>query len=450
MSSRPSLRCSIVLHCSAAALAIVFPFGSLMRANEVNQLLKLTAPDASPHDFLGAAVGVSGNLAIVGAPQDNNPSTATGSAYVFDTKTGNKISKFTIPGSGRGEYLGTSVDIDNDVAIAGAWSERNNGVSSGGAYLFNALTASQLFKLVPSDGGQFDEFGQSVAVSGNAAIVGAPEHHPATGGTGAAYVYNVSTGQQIRELADPSLQDIDQFGYSVALSGNIAIVGSPTHDAVGTYSGAAYVFDVNSGQQLFDLAPLDPAPFDDFGWSVAIDGNIAVVGAVLKSDAGINSGAAYLFDVSTGKELWKLTPTDSAAEDHFGMSVSISGNIAVVSADRDFNVGVSGHTITRGGAAYAFDVMTGQQIAEFTGSDTAIGDRFGWAAAAGAGIAVVGAPGAATEAGRAYEFSIVPEPTSLHILAVGTALLGGLFAVGAPYVHVWVNVADDPSVKLNA
>ena len=124
----------------------------------------------------------------------------------------------------------------------------------------------------------------------------------------------------------------DQFGFSVAISGNIAIVGAHRDDDAGTDSGSAYLFDVTTGNQLFKLTALDAASADNFGRSVAISGNIAIVGARLNDDGGANSGSAYLFDVTTGNQLFKLTASDAAASDFFGESVAISGNTAIVGA----------------------------------------------------------------------------------------------------------------------
>ena len=103
----------------------------------------------------------------------------------------------------------------------------------------------------------------------------------------------------------------------------------------GTNSGSAYIFDVTTGNQLHKLTASDGAADDTFGRSVAISGNYAIVGANLDDDDGTRSGSAYIFNVQTGTQLHKLTASDAAANDHFGWSVAIDGNYAIVGAKYD-------------------------------------------------------------------------------------------------------------------
>jgi len=124
----------------------------------------------------------------------------------------------------------------------------------------------------------------------------------------------------------------DGFGVSMAISGNVAVIGAPRDDDHGTDSGSAYLLDVTTGQQIFKLLPIDGAASDQFGSSVAIDGNLAVVGAWSNNDNGSDSGSVYVFDVNTGKQLLKILPSDGAAFDNFGHAVAISGNTVVIGA----------------------------------------------------------------------------------------------------------------------
>ncbi len=122
----------------------------------------------------------------------------------------------------------------------------------------------------------------------------------------------------------------DWFGRSVAISGNTALVGARRDDDGGSDSGSAYLFDVNTGSQLAKLTASDAAEGDRFGFSVAISGNTALVGARRDDDGGFDSGSAYLFDVTTGNQIAKLTADDAEAEDWLGSSVAINGNTALV------------------------------------------------------------------------------------------------------------------------
>ena len=121
-------------------------------------------------------------------------------------------------------------------------------------------------------------------------------------------------------------------------------MSSVLDDYAGVNSGSAYLFDVRTGQQLRKLTPLDGEANEQFGISVAIDGNIAVVGAYLDTHVATQAGSAYVFDITTGQQLFKLTASDAAANDAFGFSVAISGDRIIIGADRDSNPLVGGNS----------------------------------------------------------------------------------------------------------
>ncbi len=126
------------------------------------------------------------------------------------------------------------------------------------------------------------------------------------------------------------------------------------------------------------------------------------MGANADDDAGGNSGSAYLFDVATGEQLYKLTADDAAEGDLFGTSVSVSGGIAIVGAPRSLGGPGSGW-------AYLFDVATGGQLHKLTAADAAAGDGFGYSVSVSGGVPIVGVPGddilAKGNSGSAYLFA---------------------------------------------
>jgi len=255
-------------------------------------------------------------------------------------------------------------------------------VTSGSAH---AAVGDQLFKLLASDGAYFDQFGYSVAISGNTAIVGAISDDDHGSGSGSAYLFDVTTGTQFAKLVASDGLAGDVFGWSVAISGNTAIIGAPNDDDHGSNSGSAYLFDVSTGTLLAKLVASDGAADDRFGESVAISGNTAIVGAYWDDDRGGASGSVYLFDVTTGAQLAKLVASDGAAGDEFGRSVAISGNTAIVGAYGDDDHG------SNSGSAYLFDVATGTQLAKLIASDGAGGDFFGSSVSISGSTAIVGA-----------------------------------------------------------
>jgi len=203
-------------------------------------------------------------------------------------------------------------------------------------------------KLTANDGDFHDNFGYSVAISGNKAIVGAVLDEDNGPQSGSAYLFDVASGEQLAKLTAQDGATDDRFGWSVGLSGNTAIVGAYGKDDDGTDSGSAYLFDVTSGLQLAKLTAHDAAAEDWFGVSVAISGNTAIVGARWDDDFGNNSGSAYLFDVASGEQLAKLTPVDGEGPDEFGRAVAISGHTAIVGAYLDSDNGLWS------GSAYVF------------------------------------------------------------------------------------------------
>ncbi|MCH8152249.1 MAG: FG-GAP repeat protein [Planctomycetes bacterium] len=179
-------------------------------------------------------------------------------------------------------------------------------LSTGSAY---ADLGDQLFKLLPDDGAALDEFGRSVAISGATAIVGASGHDNGTS-NGSAYLFDTTTGAQIAKFLPNDGAIGDHFGISVAISGATAIVGAWFDDDNGFWSGSAYLFDTTTGRQIAKLLADDGAALDIFGWSVAISGATAIVGAWFDDDNGLDSGSAYLFDAAgTGMCLWDLDGT---------------------------------------------------------------------------------------------------------------------------------------------
>ena len=240
-----------------------------------------------------------------------------------------------------------------------------------------AATGDQLAKLLPNDGEEFDQIGFSVAISGNRAIVGAPGDNKKASDGGTAYLFDVTSGSQLATLFPSDAAAFDGFGNSVAISGNTVVVGAAADDVIGRDSGSAYLFDVTTGAQRAKLLPADRAMDDYFGGSVAISGNIAIVGAPGDDDDGDESGSAYLFDVTSGNQIAKLLPNDGNGGDGFG-SVAISGTTAIIGSSGDDDNG------PQSGSAYLFDIITGTQIAKLVPSDGASSDGFAlrWRSAA--------------------------------------------------------------------
>ena len=280
------------------------------------------------------------------------------------------------------DSFGISVSIDGDHAVVGA---HGHDVYSGSAYIFvnnHDGTWSQQAKLTADDAAANDSFGTSVSIAGGHAVVGASGNDDNGSSSGSAYIFvnnhNGSWSQQAKLTADDAAGG-DGFGYSVSLDGDQAVVGAYGNDDNGTDSGSAYVFVNNNGSwsQQDKLIAEDGAVGDYFGYSVSLDGDHAVVGTWGNDDNGSASGSAYIF-VNNNNGSWsqqaKLTASDAAADDWFGVSVSIDGDHAVVGAYYDDDNG------SKSGSAYIFmnnHNGSWSQQDKLTAEDAAGGDQFG-------------------------------------------------------------------------
>ena len=381
------------------------------------QKAKLTASDGAGNDQFGNSVSISGNTVVVGASDDDSQK---GSAYVFVKPSGGwsnmtQTAKLTASDGAEGDEFGYSVSVSGDTVVVGADGDDDDGDWSGSAYVFvkpggGWSNMTQTAKLTASDGAEGDYFGGSVSISGETVVVGA------NGDTsGSAYVF-VKPGAdwadmtQTAKLTASDGAASDYFGYSVSISGDTVVVGAHYADS---QKGSAYVFvkpgaDWADMTQTAKLTASDGVANDYFGYSVSISGDTVVVGAPFDDDNGGYSGSAYVFVKPSGgwsnmTQTAKLTASDGAEGDYFGVSVSISGDTVVVGAEGDDDNG--GYS----GSAYVFVKPSGgwsnmTQTAKLTASDGAALDDFGYSVSISGDTVVVGAEGDDSQKGSAYVF----------------------------------------------
>ncbi|MEQ8767758.1 MAG: IPT/TIG domain-containing protein [Planctomycetota bacterium] len=341
---------------------------------------------------------------------------------------------------GSGDLAGYDVAFDDTTALVGAPSHDVGGLQNAGAvWVFDTGSGTELFELTASDGAAGDQFGISVAVSGNTALIGAPQ----ASGTGVAYLIDLVTQQELFRLTASDGALDDKFGIAVAIDGNTAIVGAYVDDDGGDSSGSAYVFDVVTGQQLYKLTASDAGPQHGFGISVALSGTIAIVGSYQPFSS---AGAAYLFDLTTGLEIGKLTPSDGVLGDNFGFRVAIDGNTAVVGA-----LAAEGGQ----GSAYVYDVATGAEPYRLVAPVRGANHNFGTSVAIEGDIVFVGAyrdgPGAAHSFDRTDGHHIAKMTASnltggprlgISVAMSGTRGIAGAYFAGGGAAYVF-ELAED-------
>jgi hypothetical protein len=308
------------------------------------------------------------------------------------------------------DLLGSAVAIAGDTAIVGA---PNDDGAAGAAYVFvrTGSTWAAQQKLVATDTAGLQAFGNALALSGDTALVGARFDDNASGtDAGAAYVFVRSGGvwTQQQKLIGADTDAFDELGAAVALSGDTAVVGALR--ANDGSAGAVYVFVRSGGtwSQQQKLTASDAAGGDNFGLAVAIAGDTLIAGAARDDNAnGSDAGAAYVFTRTAGtwSEQQKLLAGDGAESDRFGTSVAVSGETSLVGAFWDdtlagSNAG-SAYVFTRAGTAWS-------QQQKLQGADSAAGDQFGVAVSLASDTALVGADFDTTFggalAGSAYVF----------------------------------------------
>lgn len=378
--------------CSLALVAAFPLLSSNTHAQVINEDRELIPAGAGSGSFFGRSTAMDNGILVAGAD-------GAEAAYTFNAVTGAQL-QMLAPNDPPSRSFGYSIDIQGNIAVIGARWDDDNGVQSGSAYIFDALTGAQLHKLVPSDGAVDYNFGHSISIHDG--IVGVGAHYDGENGfrSGAAYLFDASTGAFIRKILAPDGVASDEFGYSIAVGDGVVAVGAIKDDDVTANSGSVYIFNLTDGSLNRKIIASDPGLADQFGFSVAIDNGILAVGSNQDNIGNNDNGSAYLFDIATGDELFKLTASDTAREDQFGWSIGIDNGVVVVGSHQDDDLG------SLSGSAYLFNASTGTQIAKMLPTNGGPSEYFGSSVAISGGLAAAG--------------SILFGPGSVHVFSVPT------------------------------
>jgi hypothetical protein len=457
---------------SLAGAAFVFVLEPL--DDEISQETdRLTAADAALNDGFGSAVGLSGDNTVIGLPDadpDGDINAGAVSAFerdpdsqVFDNET-----ILTVDELDREPFdnLGAAVAVDDDIAVFGAPDANiDTDADAGSAYVFNRDSATggwdQAVKLDAGvDVTAFDNFGDAVAIDADIILIGAPNHDPnAVSNAGAVFVFSRNPAeaasnqwrQTVKLTAGVDADADDLFGSAVALNSDTALVGAPDEDN----GGAVFVFvrdpDDNSWVRQQKLTASDANSGDQFGASVAVFGNTAIIGAPLADVDGVTTaGAVYIFTrdpedtTDPWSELQKLEVSDAATDDAFGTAVDLVGNMAIIgSPGVDF-----GTVLLETGAAYDFrrDPDTGlfSERTQLIASDAAADEAFGTAVSVACDTIIIGAPDVdldslLLDAGAAFVFQTFEEQDDSDDGDDGGGSSGLSCFIGTAGTHVHIN-----------
>ncbi len=258
-------------------------------------------PTPTGRDLFGLSVALDGDRVLIGAPGDNTHGSGIGQAHLFDAVTGALIHTFDDPTITNSDLFGTSVALDGDRVLIGAHGDSTHGPAIGQAHLFDAVTGALIHTFddptptITPGLIDNDHFGSSVALSGDHVLIGAPDDDTKGTRVGQAHLFDAVTGALVRTFDTPSPDSNDFFGDSVGLSGDLALIGAPGDSTQGIFVGQAYIFDVVSGALLETLDDPTPTRVDQFGVSVSLFENRVLIGALFDDTQGNNVGQVHLF-----------------------------------------------------------------------------------------------------------------------------------------------------------
>ena len=428
---------------SSAGLVHVFDLAS---ATPALPAITLTNPNPTAPGFFGNSAAISGTRVVVGAIYDNTGAPGAGIAYVYDLAAATPatpVLTLTNPTPVTSDYFGASVGISGTRVVVGALWDDTGIANAGGAYVYDltgatpGVPSSTLTNPAPFVAAGF---GAAVAVGGTRVIAALSQINTTQVNAACAYLYDLGGAPPLVPAAAIPCSILamnNRFGYSVAVSGTLMVVGANRDDTGEIDAGQAYVYDLGSATPAVPFLILTnptPAVHDSFGYSVAISGKRVVVGAELDDAGATNAGAAYVYDLNglmPGVPVLTLTNPSPQVEGRFGSAVAMTGNRVAIGAPFD-NTGA-----TNTGSAYVYDLAGATPavpVLTLTNPAPVKYDLFGSSVAIESNRIVVGAYGQSdgvTFHGSAYVYDLAGATPALPVLTLHEPMLSPLASFGA-------------------
>ncbi len=364
---------------------------SAMALNPVIQKLHGRADSTQLENLFGHAVAATDQWVVVGEPSNDDRGPDAGAVHVFSAVTGRYLRQLVGAEVANGFEFGFSVAVCGDIAVVGAPQDNASGPISGAVYVFNLRNGRQLLRIEAETPIASSQYGRSVAVSHDHILVGAPQ--PGSG-TGRAYLVDRVTGEELWEITAADAASGDRFGWSVALCGNLGMVGAPLGDSDTVVNcGSVYLYDLAGQRELYESNADDATANTGYGLAISLGGGYAVVGAPRDGEGGNEAGAAYVIELISGGEVRKLISDEAADFCRFGNAVSISGAMVLIGENQSsVPYDPDDEPLSRIGSALLYDLVTGAELQRFVAGDADFGDEYGTAVALCGEIVAIGSP----------------------------------------------------------
>ncbi|MCH8042671.1 MAG: tandem-95 repeat protein [Planctomycetes bacterium] len=402
--------------------AQTFPMASSGKAHFARTIVN---PAPGRNAAFGSALSpLAGGRLVIGARFDDTRHGDQGAVYIFNVATGALMQSPVDPPPLESDLFGTSVAATEDFVFVGAPLDSTGANRAGSVYVFDAATGQLLRRLQKPAVLANDEFGSSVAVVGQYVAVGASRDNSDGDRVGAAYLFDPRTGDLLQTFANPTPETLDGFGQSLAAFGADVLVGAPNDNLGARETGAVYLFDSDTGDVIRTFENPTPSQNDGFGVSISVLGDKILIGAWLDDAGAPNAGVAYLFDGNTGELLLTLLNPNPQQRDFFGISVALVGNLAIVG----MNQNAFGAPDTS--RVHIFDATTGQLLSSIANPTPEVHDRFGGTIAANDThlfIAATGDDTASLDAGALYVYEFdEPKPVDHAITVLPGSVVTGV------------------------
>ncbi len=355
------------------------------------ELFKLEIQDPMPNDRFGSALAADDEYVVVGAKRSAIDEANGGAVYLFRASDGRLLSRLVTDQIGLGDQIGTGAAIYNGRVLTSGLRQPSSGITSG--YVYSLSLGSRVFEdemLLPCSYPPYDEYGRTIAIDGDTLVIGAQLDDScgvnSNFGSGTVYVYDIRSGKQLFQLSGLVQESYTRFGVDLEITDQYIVVAS-NRGRLNSRNGAVYVFDRFSGSLIRTIQPEQENGFDYFGSSIDIDQGLLAVGAPWYSVDHNEEGAAYVFDLKSGQQLSICVADDRDTGDNLGTDVSIHNGIVAAGAPDASGI------VNREGAVYLFDAFTGEQVTKINaGKNWTQGGGFGESIIQSDDYLIIGAP----------------------------------------------------------